>query len=154
MTETLEDKSALELRQLGLKQSREAGGGWALIDWVWQLLISYQLHLWGKALRFRHGLFNESVLWFYCRGLALNQRGAENPYKSVVAVVVYWVYDICAPFEQVAFTLLKEATAKTGIAGWKLSLKLSSVWMFEKSSFSFKSSICQSFYYLRTSFYT
>lgn len=41
-------------------------GGAALIDLVWQLLISYQLHLWGEVLRFSHGLCSESVLWCYC----------------------------------------------------------------------------------------
>lgn len=87
---------------------RELGGRWALIDWVWQLLIRYQLYLWGKALRLRHGLFNESVLWHYCRGLALNQRSAGNP--ETVNKSVYCVYDICAPFEQGAFTILKEKT--------------------------------------------
>lgn len=42
-------------------------GGWAVIDWVWRLSISYQLYMWGRALRFRHGLLNESVLPSSCR---------------------------------------------------------------------------------------
>lgn len=34
--------------------------------------------------------------------------------------VVYWVYDICAPLGQVAFTILKEKTVKTRLTGWYL----------------------------------
>lgn len=58
----------------------EAGDGReVLIDRVWQLLISYQPRLWGRALRIRRGLCHEWLLLCYCRWLSLNQCSAEYP---------------------------------------------------------------------------
>lgn len=67
MTETLDDVSAPGVLQLGLNTVTERraalGCRTLLTDWVWQVLISYQLYLWGRVLRFRHGSFNYSPPW-------------------------------------------------------------------------------------------
>lgn len=54
-----------------------AEGRGALIDWVWQLLISYQLHLWGKALGFSPAVacLMNRLPDVSVKGLALNQTG-------------------------------------------------------------------------------
>lgn len=59
-----------------------------MIDWVWRLSISYQLYLWGRALRFRLGLLNESVLWCSCGGLTLNQ--GPRIYLSSRLHLIHW----------------------------------------------------------------